>query len=251
MDFTEVQNTFTNHIRDPKNNPAPTDIEDRRMGIYRDLLYRNIESFMANGFPVLRKITADDKWHAMIRDYFKSHQARTPLFPKMTQEFLYYLEHERAHNSEDYPFIFELAHYEWVEVSLSLDTREIETEGFDSSGDLLEGIPVLSELILALTYQYPVHKISPDFLPDKLPEQPTYLIVFRDHNDTIGFMDMNPVSARLLELLLQKSGKSGREILLEIAEEMQHPDPKVVIAGGLETMQTMQEKEIILGTRKN
>jgi len=55
--FTDIQYEFTRHIRDPENQPAPADIEDRRMEIYRDLLYRNVESFMANSYPVLRKIT--------------------------------------------------------------------------------------------------------------------------------------------------------------------------------------------------
>jgi len=80
--FKDIQYAFTRHIRDPENEPAPNDIEDRRMEIYRDLLYRNVESFMANSFPVLRKIIPDDKWHEMIRDYFKRHQSHTPLFPK-------------------------------------------------------------------------------------------------------------------------------------------------------------------------
>ena len=87
--FQEIQYGFTRHMRDPENHPGPPDIEDRRMEIYRGLLYRNVEGFIANSFPVLRKITSDDRWHAMIRDYFKRHQAHTPLFPKMPQEFLH------------------------------------------------------------------------------------------------------------------------------------------------------------------
>ncbi len=114
--FTDIQYAFARHIRDPENQPAPADVEDRRMGIYRDLFYRNVESFLANSFPVLRKIIPDEQWHDMIRDYFSRHRARTPLFPKMPTEFLQYLEHERSGHSDDYPFLLELEHYEWLEV---------------------------------------------------------------------------------------------------------------------------------------
>ena len=94
--FTTIQHIFTSHIRDPELNPAPAEFEARRMEIYRDLFYRNVEGFIANSFPVLRKITPDERWHSMIRDYFKTHRAQTPLFPRMPLEFLHYLERERV-----------------------------------------------------------------------------------------------------------------------------------------------------------
>ncbi|MCG8449970.1 MAG: DNA-binding domain-containing protein, partial [Pirellulales bacterium] len=128
--FTEIQYAFTRHMRDPEHAPAPADIEDRRVEIYRGLLYRNVEGFMANSYPVLRKITEDDNWHAMIRDYFKRHESHTPYFPKMPREFLDYLEHER-NVAADPPFLFELAHYEWMETTVAIDPREIDYSGID------------------------------------------------------------------------------------------------------------------------
>lgn len=86
--FQDVQDVFTQHMRDPENNAAPEGIEDRRIKIYRELVYNNIEGFIANSFPVLRKITEDEQWHQMMRDYVCNHQAHTPLFPKMPQEFI-------------------------------------------------------------------------------------------------------------------------------------------------------------------
>lgn len=246
--FQEVQHAFTQHMRDPENNPAPEDIEDRRLEIYRGLLYRNVEGFIAGSFPVLRKITPDAKWHAMVRDYFRRHQSRTPLFPKMPQEFLQYLEQER-YNEGDPPFLLELAHYEWVELALNLDTREIGMDGIDPDGDLLEALPVLNPLTWLLEYRYPVHKISPDFMPDHPPEQPAYLVVYRNKNDKVGFIELNPVSARLMELIQKSECSSGRNALETIARELGHPDPDVVIDGGLEIMQGLLQKGVLLGTR--
>jgi len=247
--FQQLQYAFTRHIRDPEKVPAPTGIEDRRLGIYRDLLYNNVEQFMANSFPVLRKITPDEKWHAMIREYFKHHQAHTPLFPKMPSEFLQYLENERGDHEDDFPFLYELAHYEWVEVALMLDPREISTDGVDPEGDLLEGRPVLSELAWPLSYRYPVHRIKPDYLPDTPAEIPSYLVVYRSRDDKVGFMELNPVSARLLECLQQGSAESGREILQRIAKELQHPNPQIVINGGTQILQLMHQHDIITGIK--
>lgn len=251
MHFSEIQKGFTSSIRDPEAETTPKDIEQRRMEIYQGLFYRNVESFMANSFRVLRKITPDEKWHAMIRHYFMTHQARTPLFPKMPQEFLQYLQEEREPQEDDYPFMLELAQYEWVEIDLSIDTRVIDTHGVNEDGDLLEGVPVLNELIMPMAFQWPVHRISLDNLPESAPEHPTYLLVYRNKQDKVRFFEMNPVSARMIELLRQNDEMSGRQILTQIATELEHQQPEIVINGGREILDKMKTKDILLGTRLN
>ena len=245
--FSNVQRVFTQHMRDPENNPAPEGVEDRRIGVYRELVYNNIESFIANSFPVLRKITADEQWHEMLRDYVCHHQAHTPLFPRMPLEFIQYLENERNGHPEDPHFLLELAYYEWAEISISLDTREIDLNGIDVEGDLLAGVPMLNPIIMPQTYQYPVHQISPDYLPDTAPELPTYLLVYRRKDDEVGFLELNPVSARLIECIQGNDDKTGLQLLEGIAEELKHPEPQVVVNGGHEIMRDMHDKDILLG----
>lgn len=247
--FKDIQYRFTQHMRDPDHVPAPEDVEDRRMEIYRGLLYRNVEGFMANSFPVLRKITPDEDWHEMLRDYFKNHLARTPLFPKMPSEFLQYLEHERD-TSNDPPYIFELAHYEYAETAVAIDSRELSWKNVDASGDLLDGVPVLSPLAWPLSYRYPVHKISKDYLPQEAPAQATYIVVYRDRNDKVGFAELNPVSARLVEMIQKDRNITGRSILETIAKELNHPGPETVVNGGLEIMQDLLAKDILLGVKR-
>jgi hypothetical protein len=248
--FRAVQRAFTAHVRDPQGAAAPVDVEDRRIGIYRELLYNNVESFLANSFPVLRKIHDDSRWHALIRDYFRAHRAHTPLFPRMPQEFVQYLEGERGAVAGDFPFLAELAHYEWVEIALSFDPRDLDFTGIDAGGDLISGEPVASPLAWPLAYRFPVHRIGPEFLPASAPEAPTYLVVYRDREDRVGFMELNPVTARLLELIREEGGSSGRDLLLQIAAELRHPAPETVLQGGRQTLQGLHDKDIVLGARR-
>ena len=247
--FTEIQYAFARHIRDPENAVAPDRIEARRMAIYCELFYNNVENFIANSFPVLRRITPEDRWHAMIRDYFRRHKAHTPLFHKMPREFQHYLEHERD-TGDDPPFLWELAHYEWMELALSFDPREINWQAIDPDGDLLEGVPVLSPLACPVSYRYPVHTISPDNLPGQPPAQPTYIVVYRDRYHKVGFIELNPVAARLLELIQADTAIPGRNLLEQIATELAHPDPQEVISGGLEIMQNLHKKDILPGVKR-
>ena len=248
--FIKEQHTFTQHIRDPENAPAPEGIESRRISIYTDLIFRNIENFIANSFPVLRQVFHDDEWYIILRGFLKKHISRTPYFPKLPLEFLNYLEQEQD-EIELPAFCIELAHYEWIEISLSFDPREISFKNVDQNGDLLKGIPVLSLLAQPHIYQWPVHKISSNFVPKEKPDEPTYLIVYRDHLYDVGFVELNQIAAKLIEELQKNTDKSGEEILLDIAKQLQHPDPKVVIKGGFEVIQDFKKKDILLGVRNN
>ncbi|MFK8067882.1 MAG: DUF2063 domain-containing protein, partial [Gammaproteobacteria bacterium] len=230
------------------NNPAPDNIEDRRMAIYRDLLYNNIEGFMSSNFPVIRGIMTDDEWHKLIRNYFVNHNASTPLFPKLPTEFLSFLENEFDQNDQC-PYLIELAHYEWVESALGIDTREIDDSEVDQKTEIFTGIPLVNNLILRLAYDYPVQKISKSFLPTEKPDQQTYLVVYRDRQDKIGFMELNQVTARLLERMCEIVDQTGQQHLQAIAEELQHPQPEIVIQGGLQVLQQMQQRDIILGAK--
>jgi hypothetical protein len=210
------------------------------------MVYNNVEGLIANNFPVLREITPDDRWRTLVRDYFSNHEAHTPLFPKISREFLQFLENERK-SPDDPPFIVELAHYEWVEATLALDTRDIQLDDVDRDGDLLTELPVLSPLTWLLTYQYPVHRIGLEYQPEQPPEQPTYLVVFRDRNYDVGFMELNPVTARLLQKIKEGVGESGRDMLESIAAEIQHPNPEMVVNAGLNIMQRLRARDVLLG----
>lgn len=248
--FTDKQFEFAAHIRNPGTNPKPGDVEARRMKIYNDLFYNNVEGFMANSYPVLREIYDDQAWHKLIRDYFEQHRASTPLFPEMPGEFLKYLEHERHALETDYPFLLELAHYEWAELALSLSNQEPDWRKIDKTVDLLDGEPVISPLAWILSYQWPVQNIGPNYLPEEAPETETYLLLYRDSEDEVHFMELNPVTARLLQLIQDKKLNSSRQMLIQIAEELSHPEPQTVIQGGLNILQDLYQRQVILGCYK-
>jgi hypothetical protein len=247
-EFTRVQTAFAANIRDPEYSPAPADIEDRRMQIYRELFYNNVENFISGTFPVLRQIYREADWHALVRKYFSRHRSRTPLFHEIPREFLNWLENEYSGSSDDPPFLFELAHYEWTELALSIAESPGDPEETDPQGDLLNGIPRLSPLVWHLAYRYPVHRIGPHYLPQQPDETPTYLVVYRSRDDEVGFLEINSVTKRLLELIDAATNRTGIELLTCIATEMSHPQPDVVIRGGADIMNNLLKKQILAGT---
>ncbi len=246
--FQDLQFDFAAHIRNPQNTPPPADIEDRRMAIYRELFFNNLSSLLSGTFPVLNKVIGQSAWEGLIRDFMIEHRCHTPYFHQVSEEFLAYLQQARASNNDDPPYLFELAHYEWVELAMTLEDDLEDLSGVNPSGDLLEEIPVLSPLAWRLGYHFAVHRISVDYQPTEPEEQPVHLLINRDDNDKVNFTEINPVTARLLELM-EEDQFTGKEILKKIAAELGEQDSVSTITAGEKILTRLRDSQVILGTR--
>jgi hypothetical protein len=248
--FQDKQYAFAAYIRDPEHRPAPEGIEDRRMSIYRELFFNNLRNLLGKTFPVLRKLHDDEHWDRFIRQFMQKHHAKTPYFLELPEEFLNFLRDEYEHQVDDFPFLTELAHYEYIELALSVSTESNNLDGVDPDGDLLANIPVKSVLTWAYAYQYAVHRISPDFLPTQAEDQPVYLAVYRQPDDKVGFLELNPVTANLLNAIEENvADRTGEELLREIATTINYLNVDAFIKHGAAALKEMRQLEILTGTR--
>ncbi len=253
--FRETQIEFSAHIRNPDSNPRPVDVEPRRMQIYLDLFYNNIEGFLANGFPIAKQVLGHDAWHELAREFVHLHPSESPYFLEVSQEFLTFLSTRDAGRVAD--FLLELCHYEWVELALSVSDIAMPDEEIDPSGDLLSQRIVVSPLIWPLAYRYPVHEIGPQYQPADPPEQPTHLVVYRRDDDKVKFLLGNAVTLRLIEILggvplgtqCDESGRiTGEEALTRICSELSDVESSVVYEKGVATLTQLRKAQILLGT---
>ncbi|MEI7967478.1 MAG: putative DNA-binding domain-containing protein [Betaproteobacteria bacterium] len=246
-DFQRYQREFAAHIRDPRANARPAGVPARRMGVYNELVLANVRGFLDACFPVLRETLGETRWRRLARRFLANHRCTSPLFRDIPREFAQWL--AGTATGAGFPvYAPHLAHYEWVE--LALDTApegvHVEDAGHD---DLLGGRPVLNPVSMLLEYPYPVHRIGPGFRPRPTQAEQTFILAFRNAADQVRFIVLNPVSARLLALLAP--GRStGRGALQRIARELRHADPGTVIAGGLNTLQTLRAEGAIIGARR-
>ncbi|MDH3646221.1 MAG: putative DNA-binding domain-containing protein [Gammaproteobacteria bacterium] len=249
--FQQLQYEFAAHIRDPDHVDAPEGIENRRLAIYRELFYNNVQSLLAGTFPILRKVLPDPQWHRLLRRYFSRHQSHTPLFLEIPQEFISYLQEEHELAEDEPAFMLELAHYEWAELAVSILEDDPDLQNVDPRGDPIDGVPVISPTCWSLAYTYPVHMIKPDFQPTEPNDEATFLVVYRNQNDEVGFLEINAVTARLIELIERDEGRTGREILEQIAEEIGHTDASVVVNAGRDILERLHRHDVVLGTAKS
>lgn len=230
----EQQFTLSKYIRDPENNSPPPDIEDRRLAIYRDLFYNNIEGLLAGNFPVIREMLDDETWHELIHAFYREYLCQTHLFPEVPREFIRFLETRVDKGEQDPPWLMELAHYEWVELALDLAENDDSANNIlVQQENILDTAFSLSPLAWPLGYQWPVHRLSPGYLPNETPDSPTFLLVRRDHEYKVHFDEISALIFRLLQLISDSPDSTARQQLTALAEEANTDDLSSFIELGL------------------
>ncbi|WP_259753246.1 HvfC family RiPP maturation protein [Pseudomonas sp. GCEP-101] len=239
----DQQLRMTRYIRDPQANEPPPGIEARRLAVYRQLFFGNLQSLLAGNFPVLHASLAREHWQALTEDFYAAFRCQTPLFTEVAGEFVEYLE-----GRTDQPgWVAELAHYEFIETALLLsDNAE---PPHDPHGDLLDGVPLLSSLAVPLAYAWPVSHIGPEHLPSQAPAEPTLLLARRDTDLKVYFSRLAPLAHALL-VSLQQWQLTGRQHLTALAE-IAGVEAAAIEAQGIALLRSLKEQGVVLGTRPN
>lgn len=248
--LTRAQSVFAAHLRDPERNPAPSDVPDRRMAAYRELVHANVASLLATNFPVLRSLHSDEDWNARMRDFLARHSAKTPLFTRIALELIDYLAGERLRLPGEPPFLLELARYEWLETELAIAEDVADVDAVDPAADLVEDLPIVSPLVRWLRAQWPVHRIAADWQPSARPERESCLVVLRDADFQIRFLELTPLTLRLLERLAESPDCTGREGLEGLAGELGERDPARFVEAGRGALEALRERGVLLGARR-
>lgn len=245
-DLREQFDAMARHVRDPAAHAGPPGIEARRLKIYSDLVYNNLDTLLAGGFPVIRKTLGDVAWQALVRGFLARHHSHTPLFTELGRELVAFLESD-AGSDPRRPWLAELAHYEWAELGLQLSDAAIPPH--DPHGDLLAGIPLLSPLAWPLAYRWPVNRIGPGFQPRQTPPEPTLVLLRREPDGRIHFSTLSPLLFRLLELVGANADRDGRALMQQLSSEAGLADFDGFLREAAPMLQRLHAEGVLPGTR--
>lgn len=243
------QGEFAARIRDPRGQPRPGGVPARRMRVYEELLFANLEGLLLPCFPITRKLLGDRAWSRTTRHFFAEHRCCSPLFRDIPGEFLAWMEKQAETLFPDHPWLYEFMHYEWVELAVSISPEELDSVLTNTDGDLLDGRPILNPTSQLLSYHYPVHRIGPRFNIPEVDGSLFYYLVYRDRKEKVRFIVLNPLSARLLEIL-RDGAASGEAALQQIAGELKHDNPDILIETGRTLLNELRAAEAVLGTSR-
>jgi len=244
--FQRYQLAFTARLRDPKNQPPLAGVSDERMAVYEEIVFNNLFESVSACFPVASKVLGKRKWLKLNQAFMRDYSASSPLFRKIPEQFLQFLDHAEPELQAILPpYLKSLCHYEWIELFIASSPDTTIEKNIDPVGDLGKGIPVFAPAMQLLNYDYAVHKISPRHKPKQA--ESTQLLVFLNTDDQVKFIELNAITYRLLSLL-QNEPLSGRQALILLAKELQHPEPERIIEFGLSILEDLRSQGVIIGT---
>jgi hypothetical protein len=95
-----------------------------------------------------------------------------------------------------------------------------------------------------------VHRISPEHVPEQPLEAPVFLAVYRAADDRVRFLEMNPVTAQLVERLGDNAAaRTGRELLCELATHIGYGDTGGFVAHGRTILGELRDAGLVIGAR--
>lgn len=245
MSFIETQQAFMAHIRDPENQPAPTGIEPRRLKIYQELFFNNIEGFVSSAFPVLKSLYSDEAWLQLIRQFFVVHDCQTPHFLEISKEFLLFLQTEYQPQHDDPCFVVELAHYEWLELDVATTIENPDEQWLDTN-NLDSAALQLASTVRVGHYQYPVHQITAENQPQAADGQTYSFALYRDDEDEVQFIALNPMTALLLSLIEMNPGITLAELVTEIQQQAPQFSTQQLQQGAEQTLTEFGSRGILV-----
>ena len=161
---------------------------------------------------------------------------------EISTEFSKYLNQSQLPNN--YPsFLPELAHYEWIELSLYTKNESHPPSKLEPN-QLLDNPLTLSPLAEPVAYQYPVQKICTEFLPENPGAEPTLLLVLRDLDESVRFFELQPLAFHLIKQIQESSGLVPRQWLTKAIDQIDIQDKKKFIDNGLELLKSFNEYRI-------
>ncbi len=247
--FQAFQRAFTQHIRNPKAHPRPAKVLAKRMAIYTEIVYNNIEGTLATCFPVTKSLLSARKWQQLVRSFMVDYRASTPIFREIPQQFLQHLQTADLSALKLPAFLPSLMHYEWVELMVSTMEDTIVGDANNTltiipNADLLTHQPAFTPTMQLLHYDYAVHQISQQHQPKNKVH--TQLLVYRDTTFTVKFIEINAITYELL-LLLQKESITCEQALTMAASKFIHVSIENIMQFGLQILIALKELGVILG----
>lgn len=204
-DFLTVQRQFADAIRaEQAPDLSAIGVPDRRLSVYRELFFNNVVGFVSSTFPVLNSQYDEQQWLHMLRQFFIQHSAQSPYFVDISNEFLVWFS-TSGQALWCGPYAPELAHYEWLELVVSVAKTAPETAINEPLSLMSPTRLQLSAAAQLVSYQFPVTQISAEFRPQTPLAEPVYLLLYRDLAFDVQFVELNALTMLALQQCQQQA----------------------------------------------
>ncbi len=231
----------------------PSDVEavvsaPRRLGLYRRLIQNNLTGVTEKMLPRTRaRLNAHGgAFDASFASYLSLRGPRTHYLRDVPREFLEWVEPRWKEERDVPPWATDLARHELVEFEVAAARERDETPSLAEVA--LTRPLILAEPIRLMRYAFAVHELPADVDDRTEPvARPTTLLVHRDAEHVVRFLDLSPLAAAIVARLLE--GDALGDAVTGACAEVATVTSEDVVANVARLLADLGERGILLGAR--
>jgi hypothetical protein len=240
--------------------PAPiaNEIDRRGVELYAQLLKFGHHDVMQSIYPLCAKLLGKS-WESIVDDYLEANPPDHFNLNRSAKRFPQYVESALSNYTKRFPYLAELADYEWIEMEMleiNKDLPQSDLEKLETPEQFTIYSPVVNPAMITRHYQYPIIAIAERIeaskhKPVKVKPGASDVVVYRSpQTNGCRFLSVGPVAAKIIEAARDK--KSTYADLISLAVSMNPNDnPTQVVADFLELVEYLQTNHLFLGSTKS
>ncbi len=230
-------------------------IDKRGVALYAKLLQRGRLEVMDSIYPACAKVIGKH-WVGAVEAYMETCPPDHYNLNRSAENFSKFLETHNKPWLKKFPFLPELADYEWIEMEV-LECDKESTVGTALSLDSPEKFqgyaPVVNSVLITRRYEYPIARIidllsDDETLPSKIKPEPVILAVYREPDEQDSkFLELTELAYKLIEQARNQPTTYAHLVGFAI-EASGSTDPEAMILEFLELVERLQSLKLFLGS---
>lgn len=241
--------------------PESAEHDARGLKLYASLIEMGRMDLMSSIYPCIKQLLGK-KFRDLVLAYYETMPPRHYNLNQSAKDFARYIAEHEEKLIERYPFIVELAEFEWVELEvMELRTntelrtnKELKTNKdlrADSAEDFATASPKLAEVTYLRAYKYPVMSISRalldgEKLPRRVKKEATWMAIYRDmetHN--CRFYELSEISFELLRAVQNNKGITYGDLIRQ-AVSLSKNNPEDTVNDFLTLVEDLKESSLLI-----
>lgn len=221
----------------------PSELEGTRLAVYRRLVHGALNECMLSILPRTAARLGERFWRE-VRLFYAERGPRTHYLRDVPSEFLSWCE-ARWGTLDDVPaYAYDLARHEVTAIEIG---AACDGSPQPSVQELSLALPVVFQSAAALRrYRFAVHRLPEDPDDRSEPEAGSFaLLVYRDAEHDLRYLDLSPVAACILERLLE--GATLQQAIVEGAAAGGVPVEDSLLQGTAALLGDLAERGALLG----
>ncbi|MBX9693767.1 MAG: DNA-binding domain-containing protein [Cyanobacteria bacterium] len=239
------------------NSKLAADIDRRGVALYAKLIQRGRMEVMDSIYPACAMVLGKH-WIGAVEAYMETCPPDHFNLNRSAKNFSQFLSTSSPSLVKKYPFLPELADYEWIELEVLESDKEYSPGiglTLDSPEKFQDYAPVVNPVLIIRRYEYPIAKIvdllqEDKALPRKLKPEAVILAVYREPEEHDSkFLELTELSNQLIEQASQNPTSYAQLVSFAI-ETSGSNNPQVMIVEFLELIEQLQKLKLLLGSTK-